>query len=118
MTNDSVATLRLLAKCGSMDLSMLGPIADEMERLTKLVQKMNGYLGWKLDDPRFAPEPAVSKDEPEQCIYYPDCEICGPDAKPSGEPLPAPTDVCQSGYTEQQCIDEKCPCAKGQQSKS
>lgn len=28
-----VATLRLLAKCGSMDLSALGPIADEMERL-------------------------------------------------------------------------------------
>jgi hypothetical protein len=35
MTNDSdsIATLRLLAKCGSMDLSMLGPIADEITQL-------------------------------------------------------------------------------------
>jgi hypothetical protein len=30
---NSCDTLRLLAKCGSMDLSMLAPIADEMERL-------------------------------------------------------------------------------------
>lgn len=30
---DSISTLRLLAKCGSMDLSALGPIADEMERM-------------------------------------------------------------------------------------
>lgn len=29
----SISTLRLLAKCGSMDLSALGPIADEMERM-------------------------------------------------------------------------------------
>lgn len=33
----SVATLRLLAKCGSMDLSVLGPIADEMERMQGLL---------------------------------------------------------------------------------
>jgi len=33
--NDSVSTLRLLAKCGSMDLSMLGPIADEMEQMKR-----------------------------------------------------------------------------------
>lgn len=31
----SVSTLRLLAKCGSMDLSALGVIADEIERLTE-----------------------------------------------------------------------------------
>jgi hypothetical protein len=32
MTN-SCDTLRLLSKCGSMDLSMLGPIAAEIEQL-------------------------------------------------------------------------------------
>jgi len=39
VTNDSVATLRLLAKCGSMDLSMLGPIADEMEQLQQVIAR-------------------------------------------------------------------------------
>jgi len=49
MTNenpDSVATLRLLAKCGSMDLSMLGPIADEMERLRAAMKGWSSYA-WK-----------------------------------------------------------------------
>ena len=39
VTNDHVATLRLLAKCGSMDLSMLGPIAHEMEALQRRLNR-------------------------------------------------------------------------------
>jgi len=38
----SVSTLRLLATCGSMDLSMLGPIADEMERLQEEIAGLKG----------------------------------------------------------------------------
>jgi len=33
-----------------------------------------------------APEPLPSTEHPDQCSNYPDCSICGPDAKPSGEP--------------------------------
>jgi len=158
MTNNSVEALRLLAKCGSMDLSMLGSIADEMEALQcrlkrhEPVSRYNGHdiEWWKAEaerlqrmlwphgitdepnskrgsppfpeveaavggsnspDVRSAHEPSVSKDEPEQCSNYPDCEICGPDAKPSGEPrLSIPTRYQMVLGTEVAAPYERVPC--------
>lgn len=46
--NDSIATLRLLAKCGSMDLSMLGPIADEMKQLHAAVKTAQELAATRL----------------------------------------------------------------------
>jgi hypothetical protein len=48
--NDSVATLRLLAKCGSMDLSMLGPIADEMEQFHAAVKTAQELAATRLQE--------------------------------------------------------------------